>query len=367
MPLFNTVPGSVAPKATYAVTTTTENPILSINLTDTASNIVPCSNNTFLARSGGIGSGGAIAQYGMSGGQLEENINFPPISHGQIAYDSINSVNYWINGSDIIIYSESAGFDSIGSGYYPGSPPAWIMVNPYSSLVTLQTSDGIYQYDGELTSTMSESNWTQLSTANFVDATIAENGLLQQAGSNPFCIDQGHLRPIPLNTQFSSFCYDAFDDCYCFSIADGSLLTYSISDDTVQIVNNSIPVFNDMYYEDSTGYIWGINAVTGIYYVNPLNNFEYNKLETNHYGNLICGDNHSNFLIKDDAVSENTLTYFTYPLSTITTTKTLVPALEKITSSAGNSYKYKGSTLYISNNTNILDYSATVDDILGGE
>ena len=383
MPLFNTVPGSVAPKATYKTSTDVENPIYSATSGTIEDNIACCfidgsssggQNPPFL-----VSAGGSIAGINVQDNQLNINPNFPGMStSGQIACDYVNNVYYYISDNNITVLSHTNGYSSIGTDHLPEGTLYWITVNPNDSTVTLQTSTGLYQYGGEITTTISATDWTLInSTVISTSPTWVRDGILSADSAYGYLLSGDTTAIVNLDKlsdsgiTWTKAVYDFINTQYYF-LSDSYIYKWNVSSDEwtkISYPSAGISNFYDLCYDHSLNSLF-ITTNRGIWLFDITKN-KWSTVNSDFLpGNLICSDGAGNFLIGDTLITPGSteFTYFTYPLSTTTTTKTLVPALEKITSSsAGNGYKYKGSTLYISNNTNILDYSATVVDILGGE
>lgn len=372
MPLFNTVHGSVAPKATYAVTTTTENPQYNTTASVEIKDII-CSidgSGIFFTQTS-IDGTGAVAAYHVQDNQLVVNMDFPNITSGQIACDYVNGTYYYISGNSIAVYSQTNGnFFIDGTDHLPNGTLYWITVTPNINMITLQTSTGIYQYGEEITTTTSSTDWNLINSAVIALPDWVRDGILA-AGAYYIFFGIGEMTDMleleDTNIQWTKAVYDFNNDQY-YVLSSSYIYKWQPGSTGTRInYPTDIQGVSDLCYDSSlnslfviTSYsIWTFNVSSGVW-------SEVNS-NTNLSGNFICSDGAGNFLIAKTSPGSTEFIYFTYPPSTTTTTKTLVPALEKITSSAGNSYKYKGSTLYISSNTNILDYSATVDDILGGE
>ena len=376
MPLFNTVSGSVAPKATYRTSTIVEKPRYNTTASVDTKDII-CSidgNGIFFVHTPIVNGTGAVANYHLQDNQLVKNMDCPPITSGQIACDYINGTYYYISGNDIIVYSSNNGSFSIGADHLPNGILYWITVTPDINIITLQTSNGIYQYEGELTTAISSADWNLINSTAISNPSWVRDGIIN---NTPGCYhfgngDMTHLLILDdSGILWTKAVYDFANGQYYF-LSSSYIYKWNISDNTWTEINYpsaGISEFYDLCVDITLNSLFIITG-RGIWIFDFANN-SWSKINNDNLsGNLICSDGNGNFLIGDNLTSGTTnFTYFTYPLSTTSTTKTLVPALEKITSSdvSGNSYKYKGSTLYISNNTNILDYSTTVDDILGGE
>lgn len=373
MPLFNTVPGSVAPKATYNATV--ENPQYNTTASVDTKDII-CSidgNGIFFTQTPIVDGTGAVAAYRLQDNQLVLNMDFPNITSGQIACDYVNGAYYYISGNDIIVYSSNNGSFSIGADHLPNGTLYWITVTPLNSVVTLQTSTGIYQYEGEITTTTSSTDWNLINSTVIALPDWVRDGILA-AGVYKYFFGNGEMTDMleledsgimwtKAVYDFNNDQYYVLSNSYIYKWQPGSTGT------TINYPSSGISKFYDLCYDLSLNSLFVITD-RGIWLFD-INENTWSKVNSNLLsGNLICSDGSGHFLIGDTFTTSGStkFTYFTYPLSS-STTKTLVPALEKVTSSdvSGNSYRYKGSTLYISSNTNILDYSATVDDILGGE
>ena len=373
MPLFNTVPGGVAPKATYNTSTIVEKPIYSY-IESVGTKDIICSidgNGIFLTQTPIVNGTGAVTSYRLQGNQLVVNMDFPNITSGQIACDYVNGAYYYISGNSIAVYSLTNGNFSIdGTDHLPNGTLYWITVTPLNSMVTLQTSTGIYQYEGEITTTTSSTDWNLINSTVIALPDWVRDGILA-AGVYKYFFGNGEMTDM-LELEDSSILwtkavYDIVNNQY-YVLSDSYIYEWSPGSTGTKINYPSagISKFYDLCYDLSLNSLFVITDI-GIWLFD-IAKTTWSKVNSDFLlGNLICSDGMGNFLIADTTSESTLFTYFTYPLSTTVSTKTLVPALEKITSSSGNGYKYKGSTLYISNNTNILDYSATVDDILGGE
>lgn len=341
MPLFNTVPGSVTPKATYNTSTIVENPIYSYTLDGGAiDNIVTC----FVAGSSSVnppflvsGSGGIVGM-GLSDNQLSPNINFPGMTRGQIACDYVNNVYYYISfNNDIMVFSSSNGNFSIsGTDHLPEGTLYWITVIPPTSIVTLQTSTGIYQYDGEITTTISATDWNLInSTVISSSPSWVRDGILcDDAGY--ICFGNGEMTEMLeledsgiMGTKavydFSNHQYYVLSSSYIYKWQPGSTGT------KINYPSAGISNFYDLCYDHSLNSLFVITN-RGIWLFDITTN-AWSEVNSDFLsGNLICSDGTGNFLIGDTLTTSGStnFTYFTYPLSTTTPTKTLVPALEKI-------------------------------------
>lgn len=373
MPLFNTVPGGVAPKATYNTSTIVEKPIYS-HIESVGIKDIICSidgNGIFFTQTPIEDGAGAVAAYRLQDNQLVVNMDFPHITSGQIACDYVNSVYYYISSNHIMVLSQTNGNFSIdGTDHLPNGTLYWITVTPLNSVVTLQTSTGIYQYEGEITTTTSSTDWNLINSTVIALPDWVRDGILA-AGVYKYFFGNGEMTDMleleDSGILWTKAVYDIVNNQY-YVLSDSYIYEWSPGSTGTKInYPNTSSGFSDLCYDPSLNSLFGItdhsiwtfNVSSGVW-------SEVNS-NTNLLGNLICSDGMGNFLIAYTTSESTLFTYFTYPLSTTVSTKTLVPALEKITSSSGDGYKYKGSTLYISSNTNILDYSAMVDDILGGE
>lgn len=383
MPLFNTVPGSVAPKATYRTSTIVEKPRYNTTASVETKDII-CSidgNGIFLTQAPivsdtGVVAGYAVAGYHLQDNQLVVNMDFPNITSGQIACDYVNGTYYYIADNSIIVCSHNNGNFSIdGADHLPNGTLYWITVTPDINIVTLQTSTGIYQYNGEITTTINAADWNLINPEVIsTDPSWVRDGILN---NTPGCYHFGNGDVTNLlilddsGIAWTKAVYDFASASYYF-LSSSYIYKWDLSSTWTKINYPSANI-GKIYDFCSDPSLTSLFIITDIgIWIFDLTNTSWSKINSDNLsGNLICSDGTGNFLIGDTLTTPGStkFTYFTYPLSTTTTTKTLVPALEKITSSdvPGNSYRYKGSTLYISNNTNILDYSATVDDILGGE
>lgn len=377
MPLFNTVPGGVAPKATYNTSTIVEKPIYS-HIESVGIKDIICSidgNGIFFTQRPIVDGTGAVAAYRLQDNQLVLNMDFPNITSGQIACDYVNGAYYYISGNSIAVYSQTNGNFSIdGTDHLPNGTLYWITVTPLNSVVTLQTSTGIYQYEGEITTTTSSTDWNLINSTVIALPDWVRDGILA-AGVYKYFFGNGEMTDMleleDSGILWTKAVYDIVNNQY-YVLSDSYIYEWSPGSTGTEINYPSagISKFYDLCYDLSLNSLFVITDI-GIWLFD-INENTWSKVNSNLLsGNFICSDGEGNFLIGDTLTTSGSteFTYFTYPLSTTISTKTLVPALEKITSSdvSGNSYKYKGSTLYISSNTNILDYSATVDDILGGE
>lgn len=337
MPLFNTVSGGVAPKATY--NTTFENPhyntMASVDIKD-----IICSidgNGIFLTQTPIENGTGAVAGYSLQDNQLVVNMDFPNITRGQIACDYINGTYYYIADNSIIVYSYNNGIFSIdGADHLPSGTLYWITITPDINIITLQTSTGIYQYyEGEITTTISATDWHLINSTVISNPSWVRDGILNNA---PSCIyfgngDMTHVLALEdSGIAWTKVVYD-FNNLQYYFLSDSYIYKWSPSDNTWTKINYpsaGISKFYDLCYDYSLNSLFIITN-RGIWLFN-INENTWSKINSDFLsGNLICSDGNGHFLIGDTLTTSGStkFTYFTYPLSS-TTTKTLVPALEKI-------------------------------------
>ena len=347
MPLFNTVSGGVAPKATY--NTTFENPHYNTTASVDIKDII-CSidgNGIFLTQTPIVNGTGAVAGYSLQDNQLVVNMNFPNITSGQIACDYINGTYYYISGNSIVVCSYNNGIFSIdGADHLPSGTLYWITVTPVDSTITLQTSTGIYQYyEGELTTAISSSDWNLINSTVISNPSWVRDGILG-ADSGYICLGNGDITSLTKldnsGITWTKAVYDFANNQYYFLSSFYSYYIYkwNLSDDTWTKINLPSRINTgggssgsnhayDLCYDHSLNSLFVI-ANTGIWLFDITTN-AWSKVNSDFLsGSLICSDGTGNFLIGDTLTTSGStkFTYFTYPLSS--TTKTLVPALEKI-------------------------------------
>lgn len=383
MPLFNTVPGGVAPKATYRTSTIVENPIYSYTSDGGGiDNIATC----FVGGSSSVGqnppflfsSAGSIVGINIQNNQLNLNIDFPGVTSGQIACDYIHSVYYYISEfNNITVLSHADGYSSIsGTDHLPSGTLYWITVTPDINIVTLQTSTGIYQYEGELTTAISSTDWNLInSTVISTNPSWVRDGILS-ADSGYIYFGNGDITSLAkLDTSGTTWTKVAYN----FS----SLQYYFLSDSYYMYIwNLSDNTWTKTNYPSSSGFegmhIYDLCFDQSLYSLFFITNrgillFDITKdaswsevINSDLSGNFICSDGEGNFLIGDTLTTPGStkFTYFTYPLSTTVSTKTLVPALEKIkaiTLPEGHMYGDYDRDCIITDH----DYNAIRDIILG--
>lgn len=345
MPLFNTVPGSVAPKATYNTSTIVENPIYSYT-SDAGGidNIATC----FVGGSSSVGqnppflvsSGRSIVGINIQNNQLNLNIDFPHMSSGQIACDYVNSVYYYILGNNIIVFSHSNGYSYIsGTDHLPEGTLYWITVNPNDSTVTLQTSTGIHQYTGEITTTISSTDWNLINpTVISTNPSWVRDGIFSADSAYGYLLSGDTTILVSLDKlndsgiTWTKAVYDFGSVSYYF-LSRSHIYKWNLSGNEWTKINYpgaGISNFYDLCYDHSLNSLFVITN-RGIWIFDTTKGI-WSKVNSDLSGNFICSDGEGNFLIGDTltTLGSTKFTYFTYPLSTTTTTKTLVPALEKI-------------------------------------
>lgn len=334
MPLFNTVPVSVAPKATYAVTTTTENPQYNTTASVRIKDII-CSidgSGIFFTQTP-IDGTGAVAAYHVQDNQLVVNMDFPNITSGQIACDYVNGTYYYISGNSIAVYSQNYGNFSIGgTDHLPDGTLYWITVTSNINMITLQTSTGIYQYEGEITTTISSTDWNLINSTVISSPSWVRDGIL---GGAPYYIFFGNgemtdmLELEDSGIMWTKAVYDFSNDQY-YVLSSSYIYKWQPGSTGTKINYPSAGISNfyDLCYDHSLNSLFVITN-RGIWMFN-INENAWSKVNTNLSGNLICSDGTGNFLMGDTLTTSGStkFTYFTYPLSSAT--KTLVPALEKI-------------------------------------
>lgn len=338
MPLFNTVPGSVAPKATY--NNTIENPYYSTTASVDTKDII-CSidgSGIFLTQTPIVGGTGSVASYRLQGNQLVLNTNFSNITSGQIACDYINGTYYYIADNSIIVCSYNNGIFSIdGTDHLPEGTLYWITVTPNINMITLQTSTGIYQYEGEITTTISATDWNLINSTVISSPSWVRDGIL---GGAPYYIFFGNgemtdmLELEDSGIRWTKAVYDFNNDQY-YVLSNSYIYKWQPGSTGTKINfpsgGGSQFGFNDLCFDHSLNSLFGITRY-GIWTFN-VSSGVWSRVSTSTNlsgGNLICSDGTGNFLIGNTLTTSGStnFTYFTYPLSS--TTKTLVPALEKI-------------------------------------
>ena len=333
MPLFNTVPGSVIPKATYNANV--ENPHYNTTASVDTKDII-CSidgNGIFFTQTPIVSGTGAVATYRLQDNQLVLNMDFPNITSGQIACDYVNNAYYYISGNSIVVYSQANGNFSIdGTDHLPDGTLYWITVTPPNSIVTLQTSTGIYQYEGEITTTTSSTDWNLVNSTVISTPSWVRDGILGGAPQYIFFgngemtdmleLEDSGIMWTKAVYDFSNDQYYVLSNSYIYKWQPGSTGT------KINYPGAGISNFYDLCYDLSLNLLFVITD-RGIWLFDITTN-AWSKVNSNLSGNFICSDGTGNFLIGDTLTTSGStkFTYFTYPLSS--TTKTLVPALKKI-------------------------------------
>lgn len=341
MPLFNTVPCGVKSKATYNTSTTTENPCYTTTAAVQTDDIACCSigalNPPFL-----VSANGDIAGFNIQNNLLNKNIDLPVMTRGQIVCHYDYSKYYYISQGKIIVFSIDGTAYSITTSQLPAGSLYWITVTPITNTVTIQTLSGIYQYNGELTTTISSSDWTLINDS-FVEKKPKwiKDGVISNTNGDAYIyFGNGEITFLDkLNNSgitWTKAIYDFTNVRYYF-LSSSYIYTWNMLNDKWETINfpsggGSSLGFDDLCFDHSLNSLFGIKKY-GIWIFNVPSGV-WSKIDSDLSGNLICSDSAGNFLIGDIPTSGGVITtnftYFTYPLSTTTTTKTLVPALEKI-------------------------------------